>query len=79
MDLNSRRNDCKKRVLPRRYYTMGQYDVTRRPFIEYLRMWGKGNVFVTMGNSPTKTLSERFTRPCHESFENTCNLPHMKD
>ena len=67
MDLNSRRNNCKKRVLPRRYYTMGQYDVTRRPFVEYLRMWGKGNVFVTMGkgnvfltmgNLPTKTLSE---------------------
>ena len=43
MDNKDKAFDTRKRTLPRRYYTLGEYDL-RRPFVEYLRMWGRGNV-----------------------------------
>ncbi len=36
-------DNTRKRTLPRRFYTVTENDVGRRPFVEYLRMWGRGN------------------------------------
>ncbi len=37
-----------RRTLPRRSYTVAEYDLNRRPFLEYLRMWGKGAELVLL-------------------------------
>ena len=47
----------RKRILPRRYYTIGEYDLRRRPFIEYLRMWGRGKINKSSGQSCSTQFS----------------------
>ena len=79
MDNKDKAFDTRKRTLPRRYYTIGEYDLRRRPFVEYLRMWGRGNVssIIPWKQCDTQNLSHYFPKIVSVGLRNWHSSSHI--